>query len=154
MKRVRAFKNIWSIAKKMYFGLRSFRVSASFTFLSAVIIGLLFMVTLGKYIPLPPLFHKELVLYIIIPFGFAWFVDEKTVNDKNPFSFFKTMIAYGFRHKQTVMGRDVYLRKIRTERERITTVTDIRVAECKKKGGIKKCQNKENKDKSDTLITT
>lgn len=135
MKRIRAFKNIWSVSRKMPVGPKFFRFSLSYTFIAALVVSFAFMITIGKYIPLPSVFDNWAIRYIALPILSAWLLDTRTIDDKKPLSYVKTMLAYTFRHKHTVMGRNVNMRNHRVGRERITTVTDIWAVEEKGREG-------------------
>lgn len=131
MKIVRAYKNVWSVSRNLYINLKGLSFQFSFLFVGVWIVLEIFMITVGRYLPIPASFDNPVVRYVAIPCGVAWFMDKKTFDDKRPYNFLWSVVRYLFRPKDTFLGRKV---EYRDERIReIPTVVRVVAEEEKEK---------------------
>lgn len=126
MKRVRAFKNIWNVTKQLYIGYKNIKFPCSYRFISVLMAGVLISLVFKDIVKFLPWGDNPLMWHVAVPGGIAYFMDKKTLDDKRPYSFLKTVLAYEARPKNTYMGYDVAYRQERIgKNERITVVQDI-----------------------------
>lgn len=110
MKIMRSFSNVFNVSRSFYITIGQIVFRLSFVFVGFAAGTFLFMVTVGKVIPLFG-FDNPLVRYIVIPFGTACLMDKKTFDDKKPYSFLKTVVLYMCRKKVNCGGKAVKLGK-------------------------------------------
>lgn len=120
MKIMRSFTSVWNVSRNLYFNIGSLGFKVSFTFAGFFVLTLVFMMSIGKYIPLF-YFDNPLVRFCVIPLLIAYLMDMKTLDDKKPINFLKTQIVYFFRPRITYAGCKVSCRK-KKEHLQITLV--------------------------------
>ncbi len=120
MKVMKSFTSVWNVSKNLYFNIGTVGFKVSFTFAGFCVLTLIFMMSVGKYIPLF-YFDNPLVRYFVIPLLVAYLMDRKTLDDKKPISFLTTQIKYFCRPRITYAGQKVEYKK-KKENMQITLV--------------------------------
>ena len=123
MRLVKSFNHVFSVVKSLYFSFGSISFKFSFVFIGFFLAAEVFMLTMGRSIPLFR-FDNPLVRYLVIPYLLAWVMDKKTFDDKKPYSFLRTFLVYLCKRKYTYAGRAVKTREWNLQ-ERVTTIQTL-----------------------------
>lgn len=121
MKKIRSYTSIWSVEKVLY-SINDLKLPfpISFTQMTWFVLSLFLMIILANLPPLS-LIEGAFLKYLGIPVGITWFMSQKTIDGKRPFSFLKSVITYVFRPKRTFAGKKVTFRSL-TQNQPITIV--------------------------------
>lgn len=122
MKKVRSYSSIWAVEKIIYSLDNKTMLPIPVTVSQAgwFVVTLLAMVLLKRTPPFS-LIDNMLIQYGAIPFGVAWFMNQKNFDGKKPYNFLKSVILYLFRPKVTFAGKAVKPKKER-QTDAITAV--------------------------------
>ena len=153
MKKIKSYTSIWSVEKVIY-AINDFNLPfpVSFTQMAWFILSLFFVMMFAN-LPTLSLIQGALVKYIAVPIGITFFMSQKTFDDKKPYSFLKSVLAYTLRPKTTFMGKVVKVNKGIVEKkkidEQITAVKSkiIRLSDFKHKDKIQGIQDKDDESK-------
>ncbi len=121
LRKLKSYTRIWSVEKVIY-AINDFRLPFPVTFnqMSWFVISLLMVMLLGNLPPLS-LINGALLKYVGIPVGLTWFMSQKTLDVKKPYSFLKSAVTYWFRSKVTYAGKPVKLQHVKVN-ENLTAV--------------------------------
>lgn len=153
LKKIKSYTSIWSVEKVIY-AINDFNLPfpVSFTQMAWFILSLFFVMMFANLPPLS-LIQGALVKYIAVPIGITFFMSQKTFDDKKPYSFLKSVLAYTLRPKTTFMGKAVKVNKDIVAKkkinEQITVVKSkiIRLSDFKHKDKIQGIQDKDDESK-------
>jgi len=111
MRKVRSYTSIWNVEKVIY-AVNDMKLPIPLTFTQIKWLVLSFMTVL-VFSQVPPLSFIEnpLLKFIVFPIVVTWFMSQKSFDEKRPFSFFGSVMAYLFRAKKTFGGKPIKLRK-------------------------------------------
>lgn len=123
MKEIKNYKEVWNVTGGMYIPIwRDFSIRASFIFVGSFILMELFMILLGKYIPI--IRGNVAVQFGVVPFVFSYVMDKKAFDEKRPYSFLKDAFCYFFRKKKLYGGDCIGFWKWKWKRECLTVIRD------------------------------
>lgn len=122
MKEIKSYTSIWNVEKVIY-SLMSYNLPIPLTFTQiAWFMGVLFINIVLKDLPPLSLIDNVLLKYAVLPAGITWFMSQKTFDGKKPYSFFRSVVSYLIRPKNTYAGKPVKPKKRELVNEAVTSV--------------------------------
>ncbi|TLC99169.1 conjugal transfer protein [Robinsoniella peoriensis] len=122
MKRLKSYTSIWSVEKVFYaFGDWNLPFSLTGSQITWFVISFLMVVIFRDLLPLN-LIENKLLVYVVLPIAFTWFMCQKTFDGKKPFNFLLSFIGYLMRTKATYGRKPIRYKRMKINK----TVTAVR----------------------------
>lgn len=85
---VKSYANVWQLNRKFYsFGGVEAPVPLTMNFMAYFFVGLVVMKFFGGGVP-------GIIRYLLIPGGIAWLFDQKLIDGKTPYQFFRSITTH------------------------------------------------------------